>query len=149
LVRFIWGKGWNFPGILAAVAERLEYFTDLGTARRSWLRMRLLRVTADVPTMLPEPAIVRDLPDDAEPGDFNVKDSDVLLHPLIDAGPCDDADLDAAPSTERLDQVAQKHYGHPALWRVLALYNAVPDPVRLDPSQVLRVPPLGAIAGTA
>lgn len=44
LVRLIWGKSWNIPGIVVAVAERLEFFTAAGAPRRSWLRLRLLRV---------------------------------------------------------------------------------------------------------
>jgi hypothetical protein len=44
LVRLIWGKSWNIPGIIVAVAERLEHFTAAGVPRRSWLRLRLLRV---------------------------------------------------------------------------------------------------------
>ena len=46
LVRLIWGKSWNIPGIVVAVAERLEHFTAAGVPRRSWLRLRLLRVEA-------------------------------------------------------------------------------------------------------
>ena len=30
VVRFIWGKTWNIPGHVVAVAERLEYFTAGG-----------------------------------------------------------------------------------------------------------------------
>src|SRR5437773_9766976 len=37
-VRFVWGKAWNIPGVVVALAERLEYFTQAGTPRRSWLR---------------------------------------------------------------------------------------------------------------
>lgn len=43
LVRFIWGKIWNIPGHIVAVAERLEYFTADGIPRRSWLRLRMVR----------------------------------------------------------------------------------------------------------
>jgi len=46
-VRFIWGKTWNIPGVVTAVAERLEQFTPAGVPQRSWLRLRLLRVDAD------------------------------------------------------------------------------------------------------
>jgi hypothetical protein len=45
LVRFVWGKSWNVPGVVAAVAERFEQFDSGGTPQRSWLRMRLVRVT--------------------------------------------------------------------------------------------------------
>ena len=44
ICRFIWGKYWNFPGVISAIAERLEYFSPQGIPRRSWLRLRLLRM---------------------------------------------------------------------------------------------------------
>lgn len=44
LCRFIWGKCWNIPGVISAVAERLESFTPEGIPRRSWLRLRLIRM---------------------------------------------------------------------------------------------------------
>jgi hypothetical protein len=43
LVRMLWGKHFDFPGLVTAVAERLEYFTSEGIPRRSWLRMRMHR----------------------------------------------------------------------------------------------------------
>ncbi|WP_054763805.1 CIS tube protein [Methylomonas koyamae] len=42
--RFVWGKSWNIPGVVTAVAERLEHFNQDGVPQRSWLRLRLLRV---------------------------------------------------------------------------------------------------------
>ncbi|MDQ5824434.1 MAG: hypothetical protein M3441_09545 [Chloroflexota bacterium] len=45
LVRFVWGKTWNVLGIVTAVAERLEQFNAEGAPQRSWLRMRLVRVS--------------------------------------------------------------------------------------------------------
>src|SRR5690606_36676036 len=44
LVRFIWGKYWNIPGVIVSVAERLDDFTAAGAPQRSWMRMKLLRV---------------------------------------------------------------------------------------------------------
>lgn len=49
LVRLIWGKSWNIPGIVVAVAERLEFFTPSGVPQRSWLRLRMVRMAAPVP----------------------------------------------------------------------------------------------------
>ena len=43
-VRFIWGKSWNVPGVIVAVAERLERFDAAGVPQRSWLSLRLRRV---------------------------------------------------------------------------------------------------------
>lgn len=45
LVRFLWGKAWNVPGVITAIAERLEQFAPSGAPQRSWMRMRLIRVT--------------------------------------------------------------------------------------------------------
>ena len=44
-VRFLWGKAWNIPAVVLAVAKRYENFTSAGDPRRSWLRIRLLRVS--------------------------------------------------------------------------------------------------------
>ena len=43
MVRFLWGKEWNFLGVVVAVAERLDMFTSEGVPQRSWLRLRLVR----------------------------------------------------------------------------------------------------------
>ncbi|MBW7882848.1 MAG: hypothetical protein H3C34_09450 [Caldilineaceae bacterium] len=82
-VRFLWGKFWDIPGIVLAVSEHLEQFTPDGTARRSWLRMRLLRV--DEPAL--QPAAVRGQP--ALPGDLSaidlegVPEQGVQVHEMI------------------------------------------------------------------
>lgn len=53
LVRFIWGKSWNIPGVILAVSERLESFTPEGVPRRSWLRLRMLRANEPPPDATP------------------------------------------------------------------------------------------------
>ena len=40
--RFIWGKAWNVRGVVAAVSERLEHFSQGGVPQRSWMTMRFL-----------------------------------------------------------------------------------------------------------
>ncbi len=47
LVRMVWGKTWNVPGVIVAVAERFDAFTATGSPRRSWLRLKLVRVAED------------------------------------------------------------------------------------------------------
>jgi nucleoid-associated protein YgaU len=49
------------------------------------------------------------------------------------------------PTGERLDLVAARYYGDPALWRVLAAYNGITDPVRIPPPRSIRVPPLATL----
>ena len=43
---------------------------------------------------------------------------------------------------ERLDNIAQVEYGHPAHWRHIAQANGLLDPFDLRPGQVLALPPL-------
>lgn len=45
LCRLIWGKSWNILCIVSSIAERFEAFSATGEPGRSWLRMRLIRVS--------------------------------------------------------------------------------------------------------
>lgn len=121
LVRFVWGKSWNVPGVIAAVAERLEYFDADGAPRRSWMRMRLLRVIE------PPRGVAEE-----EPG--------VETHQVIGATP--EAE---GGSGERLDQLAQRYYGDPRRWRMLARRNRLTNPTHLPPGQLLEIPPLTSL----
>ena len=74
LVRFIWGKTFNLPGIVVGVAERLERFTSEGIPARSWLRMRFARVDEealdrDRSDRAASPASMREAAAEAPPGD--------------------------------------------------------------------------------
>jgi hypothetical protein len=135
LVRFVWGRSWNIPGVIAAIAERLEYFTVAGAPRRSWIRLRLLRVLDRTAaseldlTMPPEPS-------DQEPWvdwPTKVPEQDVHLRDLI-AG---------AEGGDRVDLIAQEEWRRPSLWRRIAEFNDLDDPLRLEADTVLRIPPLG------
>lgn len=69
LVRFIWSRFWNLAGVITAVAERLEDFTPEGAPRRSWVRLRLVRVADGPPEPVPvlQPAFPDDMPAVLEP----------------------------------------------------------------------------------
>jgi nucleoid-associated protein YgaU len=41
---------------------------------------------------------------------------------------------------ERLDQIAYRYYGDPRYWRLLALANAIDDPLHISPGRLLRIP---------
>lgn len=41
---------------------------------------------------------------------------------------------------ESLPSIAHAHYGRPALWRGLAVFNAIDDPLRLRPGQRVLIP---------
>jgi hypothetical protein len=147
LVRFVWGKSWNVPGVVVAVAERFEQFDAGGNPRRSWLRLRLVRVT-EPPTPPADaggaPGVLLQAGGTTAPA----SPADVVVHEVVGAGPDADQASDAngeeaAPiSGERLDEIASRYYGNPALWKLLAELNNIDDPLHLPPGSLLRIPPL-------
>ncbi len=118
-VRFVWGKAWNVPGVIAAVAERLEHFTAQGEPRRSWLRLRLIRVEESQPS--PEGPSAR--PPSLGVGEGNVE----VFHALV--------------GDQRLSDLASEYYGDPSLWRLIANANGLEDPLHVSAGTVLRIPP--------
>lgn len=130
LVRFVWGKSWNIPGIIAAVAERLEYFTAGGAPQRSWLRVRFLRTAEEAPRAPVSETPARALESVPE-GPPHVPPPEVQIHTVV-AG-------------ERLDEIAHRsygYYGHPSLWRWLAAYNGLDDPLKIAAGHPLQIPRL-------
>jgi hypothetical protein len=138
LARFVWGKVWNMPGVIAAVAERLDYFTAEGAPRRSWLRLRMLRV--DEPGMR-EPGIkaveVRPL---AEAAALMPPDDSGGVHEVL-GGTAGDGDA----TSERLDELSFRYYGEPAAWRVLATANNVDRLPWLAAGRLLHIPSLARL----
>ena len=148
LVRFIWGKSWNIPGIVTAVAERLEYFTAAGVPRRSWLRMRLLRAqesAAQTPAAPSLPSPLDILPPGAglPPGEGLPPDQ-VHVHAVV--GGESTVEEQGGPGG-RLDQIASQYYGDPAFWRLLAAFNGVEDPLHMPAGLLLQIPPLSGWEG--
>lgn len=139
IVRFIWGKGWNIPGVVAAVAERLEQFTAGGIPRRSWLRMRLLRVAEPTPPAPPE------LPE--EPGALVAAAEELDADPEAEPAelPMHEVIGDGDGGGDRLDQLAHRFYGNAGFWRVLAAFNGLDQALELLPGTVLRIPTLAMV----
>jgi hypothetical protein len=144
LVRFVWGKSWNIPGVVSAVAERLDYFAAGGEPLRSWLSMRFLRVAESASAVVAErrPLRTMPLPEELTPqpstqtgtSPAQTADSEFQVHQVA--------------SGERLDQLEFKYYGylgHPSLWRWLALVNNIIDPLHITPGTPLQIPPLSQI----
>ena len=144
-IRFIWGKSWNVPGVVVAVAERLEQFDANGAPQRSWLSLRLRRVEEDRPQPAEAPAAPppRSEPEPTEIGDFPTAE-DMGEIDRIDVP----SDLDGAP-LERLDLIAADHYGDPALAAALAAYNGMDDMLRAPPGASLALPPVSRLRGSA
>lgn len=146
IVRFVWGKSWNIPAVVASVAERFEQFTASGIPRRSWIRMRLLR--CDVPSDDEK----RDLrttqtwSGEARALPAGVAKEDLPIHDVEGGGRGGAADDDdsGGSQTERIELLAFKYYGDASQWRLLAAFNNIDNPSRLAPGTSLMVPPLEA-----
>jgi hypothetical protein len=135
LVRFVWGKNWNVPAVVAAVSERFESFTTTGIPQRSWLRMRLLRTGEPAQADTAAPGAAQPLP----PTQFEipeVPDDQVTFHEVVGS--------EDQPA-QRLDEIANIYYGEPGLWRAIAQYNGVTDPLNVPPPNVLRIPPIDVV----
>lgn len=136
LVRFLWGKYWNFLGVVVAVAERLEYFTAEGAPGRSWLRMKMLRTA--------EPAGDGDDGDSLLGGDApgapdsdDVEPDEVLVHQVTAEG--SDPGDDQGSAVARLDVIAHQYCGFP-WWKSIAEFNDIDDPTRVQSGTLLRIP---------
>lgn len=140
LVRFVWGKSWNIPGIVGAVAERLENFTAQGAARRSWMRLRLLRVGEPVkPT--PAPALTPP----AGPGVPSAEELSNL--PPEDLAIREVRGGDSPAGSERFDSFLARNGISPVHWKIVAALNEIDDPFSVLPGTALRLPPPGLVRG--
>jgi hypothetical protein len=142
-VRFVWGKSWNVSGVVAAVSERFDYFDMAGVPLRSWLRMRFLRAIeplAETSAKAPLLTVTNEtMPEQIAEQVKNLTEtpgSEVKIHTFA-AG-------------ERLDQLVRQQYGflgHPAMWRLIASYNRISDPLNIPPGTILQFPPLTVLQG--
>ena len=147
IVRFVWGKQWNIPGVVTAVAERLEQFSAEGAPQRSWLRMRLVRVSEPegnrAALAAPPPALA----------DLDLAPEDMDVHEVIGGGATgatereseEGQEIESGASAERLDEIAWRRYGDCRWWRLIARFNNVENPLEIAAGHLLRIPPLAAI----
>ncbi len=140
LVRFVWGKTWNVPTVVASVAERFERFTTTGVPERSWLHLRLSRVG--------EPATPRV---ETEPSANLGASPTAMTLPEIPEDQLTFHEVTGGEDEpgERLDEIATRYYGEPGLWRIIAVYNGIADPLQVPPPRVLRIPPVAAVRALA
>ncbi|MDI1463780.1 hypothetical protein QEZ54_22605 [Catellatospora sp. KI3] len=112
LVRLVWGKSWNLPGVVVNVAERLDAIDASGTPRRSWLRLKLVRTEGEAA---------------APPARTSAAAVQVTGNGADGAG-------------VRFDLLAATALGDPTRWRELAEHNGVTNPLAVAPGSVLGVP---------
>lgn len=139
-VRFVWGRSWNVPGVVVAVAERLECFDPQGVPRRSWLSLLMRRVeeqleSGNAPAPPTSPQFEISQPDAS--GDASGDDSVVVP-----------VDSDGTALTP-LHLVAAERYGDPRYDRAIAEYNGLDDLLELEEGQAIRLPPASAVAGVS
>lgn len=144
IVRFVWGKTWNVPGLIAAVAERLEFFDETGVPRRSWLRMRFCRVNMDHADIDTSPALPN--VDDLVPA---IEGGSLASRPAIEVTGGAQGGEDGEGSPSRLDDLAYQTYGNAGFWRLLAKFNDVADPLRVPSGTLLHMPDLPSAGGRA
>ncbi|MEU4335800.1 hypothetical protein AB0F59_14320 [Micromonospora lupini] len=128
LVRLVWGKTWNVPGVIVAVAERFDAFTGTGSPRRSWLRLKLVRAaeTADQAQAGFEEELAAVSTPAAAPGSAVVAAGDGASEP--------------GRSGVRFDLLANDALGSPLRWRLLAEHNRITDPLAVPAGTTLAVP---------
>jgi hypothetical protein len=134
VVRFLWGKSWNIPGVVTAVAERLEQFQADGAPTRSWLRMRFVRVNESA-------AAEAATPQGTAPSLAGAGPEGEVVHQVVGGG------SDAPGSGERLEDIAFLYYGDPSAWRQIAEANDIVDPSNVAPGTALRIPASAAAGG--
>lgn len=138
IVRFVWGKAWNIPSVIAGIAERLDGFSASGAPRQSWLRMRLLRVNepvvaAEAEAPIEGTASPEELLQELETGE----EEGGRTHECIGGSPNDE---ERPPQGDRLDQLAWRYYGDSAGWRWIAYANDLEDPLAVEPGRLLKIP---------
>lgn len=155
LIRFVWGKEWNMLGVVTAIAERYERFTPAGEPRRSWLRMRFVRVyeKQPVPEASSTGTALTGAPashsTEARGGSQALENLRDLLPPSVPAEISANAVITAThillgegTEGENLPQIAHKYYGDPSLWWLLAWFNNIDQPLGLQPGTALLIPTL-------
>ncbi|GAA4468838.1 CIS tube protein [Phytohabitans houttuyneae] len=161
LVRLVWGKAWNVPGVIVAVAERFDDFTPGGSPRRSWLRMRLVR-TADSAAQLKqdfeEELQSSNSAPSVPPGGAVTAVGDSGGVAKSATGKAAAAKPGAAPpgagqskghSGVRFDLISNEVLGSPLPWRALAEHNNIANPLDVAPGTVLSAPPVAPVPGGA
>jgi hypothetical protein len=137
ICRFVWGKNWQMPGLVTAVAERLEYFTQAGQPRRSLMRLLFRRVLEPIEPR-PRGAVAGPRP----PGSGQVPGFPEFGGPL---------DSHEVLGGERPDQIVYSLYRDPDpdLARALMSYNNIDDPLHIPAGTVLDMPPLSELKDLA
>jgi hypothetical protein len=133
-VSLIWGRTWFVTGVIVAIAERFEMFTIDGSPRRSWLRLKLVRVAESAAEakaafdaeLAAAAAPVEPPPPGTPPGGAVMAVGDGKTEPGY--------------TGVRFDLLANDALGSPLRWRMLAEYNQIANPFEVPPGTTLGIP---------
>ncbi len=126
----VWGTTWYVPAVIVAIAERFDAFIYGGTPRRSWIRLKLIRVAESA---------------QAAQSGFE-EDLAAASTPKVEPGSAvmatGDGDAQSDYSGVRFDLLAHDALGSPLRWRLLAEHNRLANPFDVEPGTALSVPAL-------
>jgi hypothetical protein len=137
VVRFIWGRSWNLPGVISDVAERFERFDQEGRPRRSFIRMKLRRVAE------PDAEPAQDSGAPAQRGSVTPFYEFPSLEPGLAGDVVERVEAvvgETGMPSVPLYQLAASTLGDPAQWRSIATFNDMDDPFHLDPGTLIALP---------
>jgi hypothetical protein len=140
LVRLVWGKTWNVPVIVVSIAERFDDFDSTGVPRRSWLRVRLVRVAEPAPRAGGSQGSVELAPIAVGVEGSGSVDAPPGPRPVA-VRAVGDGEADEDFGGVRPDLLAHAALGDARRWRELMAYNGIDDPLRVRAGSVLAVPP--------
>lgn len=119
-IRFIWGVGLSFRGIVDNIQQKFTLFTPAGIPVRATLTLSI----KEYKTL------------EEQLKELNLQSADHTKRRVVRRG-------------DTLDRIAFEEYGDPAKWRPIADANAdlVPDPRRLTPGIEIAIPAIEGLTG--
>jgi contractile injection system tube protein len=119
-IRFIWGVGLSFRGIVDSIQQKFTLFTPAGIPVRATLTLSI----KEYKTL------------EEQLKELNLQSADHTKRRVVRRG-------------DTLDRIAFEEYGDPGKWRPIADANTdlVPDPRRLTPGIEIAIPAIEVLAG--
>jgi hypothetical protein len=126
----VWSTTWYVPAVFVSIAERFDAFIFGGTPRRSWIRLKLVRVAESAQAA--QQGFEEDLATASTP---KVEPGTAVLA-------TGDGDTQPDYSGVRFDLLAHDALGSPLRWRLLAEHNRIANPFEVPSGTTLSVPAL-------
>ena len=77
---------------------------------------------------------------------MEIPSEELQVHEISGGSPAAEAESEPPPA-ERLDELADRYFEHPGLWKLLAAFNGIAHPLRLASGYLLKVPPIAYFTG--